>query len=40
MSFESQLSFYCPILNPALRCTKEQVLEQVRDCRGWEILLV
>ena len=32
MSFESQLNFYCPILNPALRCTKEQVLEQVRDC--------
>lgn len=32
MSFESQLNFYCPIFNPALRCTKEQVLEQVRDC--------
>ena len=32
MSFESQLNFYCPILNPALRCTKEQVLKQVRDC--------
>lgn len=32
MSFESQLKFYCPVINPALRFSKEQAMELVRDC--------